>query len=188
MKKIILFLMAAGVVQIAQAKPSCLITTNSIAGVRVGMTLKQAIAQVPKAKLEMDWDGEGINYLAMRLPGADEQLLWLLPDDDLSEKQDLKRLPLKSKVNYLQTFNTACRNKEGYGPGVPLAKMLKAYGGFKDIEMSEIESREFVSFAAQPSEYSFQIDHTGIYKQGQRHTKRFQKNATILSVTVTPPY
>ena len=68
-----------------------------------------------------------------------------------------------------------------------VADVEKIYGKVTEISVSEIESREYVTFHRQPSWLTFRLNYTGVFSKGSRKTTRYQPNAKILSITIAHP-
>jgi hypothetical protein len=57
-------------------------------------------------------------------------------------------------------------------------------GPVREIMVSEIESREFITFERQPAWLTCRLDYTGLFPTGARMTKAYKPEARILSVAI----
>lgn len=156
---------------------SCVITSNSIAGVKVGIKVRDIKKVLPKAKLKRSSDGEGIALISVVVNG--KELMQAYADEEDSES----KINLSKKVVNLETFSPLCKTKDKIGVGVLTSVAAKQWGGVKEIMKSEIESREYITFKRQPKELGLRIDYSGIYKPGANTTTQYKKNSKIYSVS-----
>jgi len=59
------------------------------------------------------------------------------------------------------------------------------YGRVTDIVESEIESRQFITFAKQPAAFTFRLDYTGIFAGQSRHTTELRPGGKIHSIAIS---
>lgn len=156
---------------------SCVITSNSIAGVKVGIKVSDIKKVLPKAKLKRSSDGEGLALIAVLVNG--KELMQAYADEENPEAT----INLTKKVVRLETFNPLCKTKDNIGPSVLTSVAAKKWGGVKEIMKSEIESREYITFKRQSKGLELRIDYSGIYKEGANTTTRYKKNSKIYSVS-----
>lgn len=157
---------------------TCLITSNSIAGVKVGIKVGDIKKVLPRAQLKRDSDGEGIALITVVVNG--KELMQAYADEEDPES----KINLTKKIVHLETFNPACKTKDNIGAGVLTSVAAKQWGGVKEIMKSEIESREYITFKRQPKGLGLRIDYSGIYKTGENTTTKYKKNSKIYSVSI----
>lgn len=158
----------------------CEITATSIGPVKIGMTVKDARKALPQATFKVT---EGLDDLVILEAHVGKEQVWLSPlgDGPPPGRSLLDSTMLKS----LETFSEQCRDDNGVGPGTPLRDAASKLGGVKEIVMSEIESREYVTFGRQPKGRWYRIDYTGIFApESPSRTTDYQPEAKIMAVGV----
>ena len=156
---------------------SCTVTDSSMGPIRLGMTLAQAKQAAPEATFKREYDGEGIASVDVISDGV--SLINLVADDDEGETIDLTK-----RIMFMETFSRWCSTADGVHPDALVTDVEKILGKVTNIMLSEIESREFVSFERQPDKLTFRIDYTGIFEGDARNTKRFEPEAKIWSIGI----
>ncbi len=106
-----------------------------------------------------------------------------------NEEDREKPINENAKIENIEVWDSQFKTAEGVHAKMKLSEVEKIYGKVTKIIKSEIESREFAEFANQPKGLLFRLEapesDAGIYSEGQRETKRYSPNATILSITVS---
>lgn len=158
-------------------KPLCEIDENSIAGIPLGTTLQQVQELYPQAQFSSEPDADGTEWTVIKLNNAVEVFV----HTEETGKDD-------SPISYLETQSKACQTAEGVHPEMSVNAATQHYGAVEQIMLSEIEARQTVEFAAQPPEFSFRIDDTGIFdakdKTYPQISTAYQDNAKIVSISV----
>lgn len=156
-----------------------LVTSTSMGPVRLGMTLAEARASVPAASFKRSSDGDGAALVEITFGDEDHLVLW-------AEEED-PDLPIDGtrRIVTMFTFSRTFRTAEGVGPGDLVTDVIATYGPVREIERSEIESREFIAFARQPSWLTVRLDYTGVFPDGVRHTREFRPGARILALGIS---
>lgn len=159
------------------AKPLCEIDENSIAGIPLGTTLAQVRELFPQANVSTETDAEGASFFSIKLNPTLEVLAY-------TEEHDKADSP----ISYLETQSKICQTPEGIHPEMLVNDVVKKYGEVEQIMLSEIEARQTVEFAAQPPEFSFRIDDTGIFDENDKTypqiSSAYQDNAKIISISI----
>jgi hypothetical protein len=88
------------------------------------------------------------------------------------------------KIAFIRTSSPSCSTRLGVRPGSLVAEAEKRYGRVFKIVKSEIESREFARFKNQPKGLIFQLDYSGVFKDGQYETVSYRPEAKILSIAI----
>ncbi|HEY0997306.1 MAG TPA: hypothetical protein VGD77_15025 [Gemmatimonadaceae bacterium] len=89
------------------------------------------------------------------------------------------------RIQHLETFDSTLVTVEGVHVGSLVSDVEKVYGKVTSIDLSEIESRQYVSFERQPAGIQFRIDYTGEFPEGERRTTRYRSGARIYSISVS---
>jgi hypothetical protein len=91
-------------------------------------------------------------------------------------------------IEFIEVWSKNFQTAEGVRPAMKVAEVEKKYGKVKEIMISEIESREFATFANQPEGIQFRLlseDSTaGNYAKGESKTTRYAPNAYLFSIQV----
>lgn len=184
MKKIILVLafclLSVGAVA---AQGNFSITSNSVGVVRLGMTVNQARTALKGYKLKRTSDGEGVSLIEVSRNGKAMINLFA------GEADSGDAINGRAKIEYIEALDAAYKTADGVHPQMSVKDAEKKLGKLKKIEVSEIEQREFATFAQKPKNLSFLIrdeDHglDGIYAEGKKESAKTSHAARIYSISV----
>jgi hypothetical protein len=165
--------------QEATSPDARLISDHGIGGIRLGMTFDEARRALSTAKFERTSDGDGAALVEVSLAPNDSVTLWA-DEDDPDAPIDWSR-----KIGTIETFSAGFHTAEGVHPGSLVTDVEHAFGKTREIEQSEIESREYIFFEKQPAGLTFRLDYTGIFPAGSRRTTKFQPGGKIFSIAVS---
>jgi hypothetical protein len=157
------------------------ITAEGVGPIRLGQTLAEARRASPGTVFERRSDGEGV-ALVQVTRGRDTTLVVYAGEDDVGKPVDWSKT-----IERIEVFGSALATGQGVRPGALVADVEKIYGKVTEISVSEIESREYVTFHRQPSWLTFRLNYTGVFSTGSRKTTKYQPNAKILSITIAHP-
>lgn len=158
-----------------------LVTQSSIGPIQRGMSLEEARRVMPDATFERTTDAAGVALVAVNSGGNELFSLYAGEEDPESE------IAWGAKITHVQTFNSAYRTADGVHPGAQVEDVQRILGRVASISRSEIESREYVTFARQPPCLSFQLNYTGIFPNGSRVTTKFERSAEIYAINAYWP-
>ena len=170
----ILFTLALLAMPIAHA---CVITPHNIAGIQLGKTLAQVKHAYPQAKINSEADAEVGDITLITLPNNIE--IFALLDDNTSQ------------ITWLETPSPACHTANGIHPRMTLHDAEKTLGNVRDIEMSEVEMRQFARFAQQPKWLNIRVrggdfgNMPSAHFRLPLHSKKFRRDARIESLFIT---
>jgi ketosteroid isomerase-like protein len=156
-----------------------LITSAAMGKVRLGMRLDEARRAEPAARFERASDGDGAALVTVVFGAGDELVLWA-DEDDPDRPIDWSR-----PIVTITTFSTTFHTRDGIHPGSLVADVVSTLGPVIEIAVSEIESREFVTFERQPAWLTFRLNHTGRFVAGAPRTRQFEPGARILGVEIS---
>jgi hypothetical protein len=156
-----------------------LITASAMGHVRLRTTLDEARRALPAASFARTSDGDGAALVEITFGKDDSLTVWAEEDDAASPIDWSKRIVT------IETFSAAFHTREGVHPGSSVTEVIKLFGSIREIVESEIEARQYVTFARQPQSLTFRLDYTGIFSPGIRRTTRFAPNAKIWSIAIT---
>ena len=156
-----------------------LISESGIGSIRLEMTLDEARRAVPAAKFKRTSDGDGVALVEVRLAPGASIILWA------EEDQPEAAIEWSKRIKTIETFSPAFHTTEGVHPGSLVREVEKVFGKTREIVESEIESRQYISFDAQPKFLTLTLDYTGIFSAGTRRTKEFEPGAKIWSIGIS---
>lgn len=147
-----------------------LITDNSVGPVRLGITVAQARRALRGLTLSRTSDGEGIALIAVKRRKQTVMTLYA------GEQNPASRINERGKIEFIEVWSASYHTADGVHPKMPLREVEQKYGQLKQIILSEIEAREFATFATQPGRMQLRIADdngmAGIYNEGQNTTTR----------------
>jgi len=156
-----------------------LITASAMGRVRLGMILDEARRALPAASFSRTSDGDGAALVEIKF-GEDDFLTVSADEDDPSDPIDWSK-----RIVTIEDFSGAFHTREGIHRGSLVTEAARFFGPVLEIEKSEIESREYVTFARQPRALTFRLDYTGIFSPASRRTTQFQPGAKIWSIAIS---
>jgi hypothetical protein len=143
------------------------------------MTLAEARHMLPGAKFVRISDGDGVALVEVTFGEGDSVVVWAGEEDPDAP------IDWSGRILTLSTTSETFHTSQGIRPGALVVEVIKTLGPVREIVVSEIESREFIAFAAQPSWLVFRLDYSGIFASGARRTKAFKGGARILAISVS---
>ena len=141
------------------------------------MTLTDARQTLAGATFFRAYDGEGIGSVVVVL-GVDT-LMHVVAEGDEEESIDWSK-----PIAFMETFSAKCRTADGVHPRAFVRDVEKILGPITKVILSEIESRQFVTFERQPDWLTFRLDYTGIFDEGSRETQRVEPDGKIFSIAI----
>ena len=159
--------------------PAYVISAAGVGPIALGMTLEEARRAAPQARFERTQDGDGAALIGVTFP--DDQLLVIdAHEDDVSAPVDWTR-----RVEAIEAYGDQFRTSEGAHPGAMAHDLAKVFGPASTVDRSEIESREFVTFARQPDYLTIRLDSSsGQFDGHSRTINGLWTGATVLSIAV----
>ena len=143
------------------------------------MTLDSVRRALPDATFERTEDGVGAPFVAFKLVTDATVITWL------DENNPVGPLDFSQTVKQVETFDSTFVTPEGVHVGALVTDVEKVYGRTAEIILSEIESRQFISFERQPPHLTFRLDYSGEFTEGARRTTRYAPDARIFSIVVS---
>ncbi|WMP15956.1 hypothetical protein [Thiothrix lacustris] len=156
-----------------QAQDSYTITDTAAGPVQLGMLSSDILATLPGATAAIEQDGEGIEWMTVSLNG--ESLMNIMLDRTTHT------------ANLIRILSPRFITQSGVKVGENLQSVGEKLGGLTEIQWTEIEAREFATFAKTPATMIFQVigksDSTaGVYSNGDTITTVADSSATIQSI------
>lgn len=158
-------------------KYACTITDSTIFGLKIGDKVED-LKLISGIKLERTSDGDGAALISVKFDSDEVAIIWANEDN------------FESPINYLKsiitiiTNNPNCKMSNGIHPGSMLKDLEMIYGNNLTIQLSEIESREYVISNTIPYFLSFRVDGAGVFNK-EMQTKKYDRNAKISSISIT---
>ena len=164
------------------AQDRYLIRPYSAGPVSTGMTIAEARKALPGDSFKRTTDGEGLALVAVESKGELQMTLFAGEDDPD------KPIDPQAKIEYIEVFGKMYHTPFGVHPGMTIAEAETKAGKLKEIVTSEIEAREFATFANQPDEYNIRVlgknDTAGIYSARSNKAAKYSEGAYVFSVGV----
>jgi hypothetical protein len=160
-------------------KDGHLITASAMGRAQLNMTLGEARRVLLTASFARASDGDGAALVEV-VYGKDDSLVLWADEDDPATPIDWSR-----KIVTIETFSAAFHTREGVHPGSFVKDVVTLFGPVLEIVKSEIESRQYITFARQPEALTFRLDYTGVFASGARRTTRFEPDAKIWSIAIS---
>lgn len=164
------------------------ITSRGAGPIRFGMTVMQAKQAMRNAKFARSTDGDGAALIAVSQAG--KELLSLHTGED----DPARPINYRKKISYIEVRDRRYRTDTGISPGMRLAAVEQKLGPVRVVDWSEIESREYVTFARQPKGMSFRVmspdGSVGVYPKDTgppAKSKKYTPGSTIFSIILTGP-
>jgi hypothetical protein len=154
----------------------CTITEHGIGPIQLGMTLLEARRAFPGATFSRGEDGDGVALIVVSVQKSVVMTLF-------AGEQD-KNSPINwsKKIVFIRTSSPSCSTGLDVRPGSLVAEAEKRYGKVVKIVKTEIESREFAEFKNHPKGLIFQLDYSGVFREGQHETVSYRpERATSLT-------
>ena len=174
-----LFFLGGGAVS---AQTNRLITNNSVGNLRIGMTVAEARRALPGFKFSRGSDGEGIALIEV---GRRKRLHMTVFAGEIDPDKPIDE---NAKIELIEVLDSRYRTARGVFPRMRVSGVEKRMGKLKNILLSEIEAREFGTFANQPDGVDIRLQArngtAGVYGNGQSQTMRYSSSAYVFSIIV----
>lgn len=155
-----------------------LISSTGIGPIWLGASLDSIGKRTKDLDVARTSDGEGVALIEIPL-GLDTVIAYTGEEDPASSVNMTK--PILS----LETMTPGFQTSVGIHAGSLVSDVESVYGRITRIEKSEIEAREYITFANQPAGMIFRLDHgSGVFDEGSPTTTRLVPRARIFSITV----
>ena len=150
--------------------------TNEAAGpVQLGMSSAEILSSFPTVTAKTEKDGEGITWMTLSLKG--ENLMSVLLDE------------YDHTAVLVRVVSPKFVTEQGVRVGENLHSAGEKLGGLTEIQWTEMESREFASFANGSKNIDFQVAATdgtaGVYNDNETITTVIAPKAYIHSIWLT---
>ena len=164
--------------QVFPVEKEILISPAGIGPIRLGLTLDSIAKTTPNLDPARTSDGDGVALVEIPL-GLDTVVVYT-GEEDASAAVDLAK-----PIVAIETMTPGFQTSELIHAGSMVTDAESVYGKVVKVEKSEIESREYVTFAQQPPNMTFRLDHgSGIFEPGSSTTTELKPRSRIFSITV----
>ncbi|WGZ94937.1 MAG: hypothetical protein QJT81_02830 [Candidatus Thiothrix putei] len=148
------------------------ITDTGAGTIQLGMLSTDIQAAMPGVTVTLEQDGEGIEWMTLNMNG--ENLMNIMLDRSTHT------------ANLIRILSPRFVTAQGVKVGENLQSVGEKLGGLKEIQWTEIESREFATFTHAPATMVFQVignnGTAGVYPNGETITTIAASSATIHSI------
>ncbi len=148
------------------------ITDTGAGAIQLGMLATDIPAAMPGVTVAIEPDGEGIEWMSLTMNG--EHLMSIMLDRSTQT------------VNLIRILSPRFVTAQGVKVGENLQSVGEKLGGLKEIQWTEIESREFATFNNAPVTMVFQViandGPAGVYPSGEVIANTAASSATIHSI------
>lgn len=166
----------------AASVPNRLITRQAAGPVRLGMTVAEARRALPGFTLSRTSDGEGLALIAVERAG---KMIMTVYAGEVNPKT---RLNERARIEYIEVWDQSYHTAAGVHPKMQLREVVQKYGELKEIVVSEIEAREYATFAQQPVGIQLRLmaddGMAGVYGEEERSTTRYSPSAHVFSISI----
>lgn len=156
-----------------------LIDATGVGPVKLGMTLEVVRKTLPSAKIERTSDGEGVALVEITIAPGSAMTVYT------GEENPEAQINLSRSIILIETFSETFNTAERVHPGSPVSAVEKIYGKTKSVDMSEIESREYITFERQPDKLTFRLDRMGMLPNDSGPPRNAGTQGIIFSISVS---
>ena len=178
MRFFLLTFILLGTVTLVQAQRNFEITRNSAGGIRLGMTLEQARRTLPNCKLLRTEDGEGIALVGVICSGR-EVMSFYAGEEDRDAKVNWKR-----RIEFIEVWDKRFKTTDGVHPEMLVRDAEKILGRVREIVITQIESREFVTFRKVRKGIEYRT-YGGIYTRPSFTTTKYERGSRLHSIQIS---
>jgi len=188
------FFVLAAPVQ-SQTSSAGLITETSVGPVRLGMTVAQARTALPGLALGRTTDGEGIALIAVKRGATTLMTLYA------GERNPASPIDERAVIEFVEAQSAGYRTAAGVYPTMPLRDAERKYGKLEEITLSEIEAREYATFANQPAGIRLRVradngttissgaprpfSMVGSYADGQMRANSYTPSSYVFGISIS---
>ncbi len=179
---LVFFLLVARASSQAQVPTTILSAAKpSVGGIHVGMTLRDAIRMLKAEYYSHALSGDygWFTQIHDTYSGDHNVLLSLWSDAD----QDYI-INYDAVISNISVHSPEFKTLEGVHVGMKLKEVEKRLGTLERIFTSEPTYEQYAVFANQPKGIAFKVL-GGVFRDGQRETQKFDKQAAIYSIELT---
>jgi len=148
------------------------VTDTSAGAIHLGMLSTDIPGAMPGVNAAVEQDGDGIEWMTLKMNG--EALMNIMLDRSTHT------------ANLIRILSPRFVTEQGVKVGENLQSVGEKLGGLKEIQWTEIESREFATFNNAPVTMVFQViantGTAGVYPSGDTLTNVAASSATIHSI------
>lgn len=173
---LVLIILSSALVAVAQR--NFRITSEAAGGIRLGMTLEQARRALPDCSFRRTEDGEGIALVGVRCHKREIISLYA------GEENRYAKVNWRRHIEFIEVWDKRFKTKDGVHPDMYLRDAEKILGKVREILITQIESREFVTFGRVRKGIEYRT-YGGIYERPKVTTTKYEPGSRIHSIQVT---
>lgn len=175
---VLLFILVVCSASFAYSQRNFAITNNSAGGVKLGMTVAQARRALRICRFKRTSDGEGVALIAITCPNRRNIIVFA--DEDYVDAP----IAWQHRIEFIEVFDRRFKTEDGVHPGMPLRTAERILGKVKEIIITQIESREFVTFRKVRKGIEYRT-YGGIYTRPSVTTTKYEPGSGIFSIQVS---
>ena len=160
------------------AQKNFTITNNAAGGIRLGMTVGQARSALPDCSFRRTEDGEGVALIGVRCHKREIMSLYAG-----EEGRDAK-VNWRRRIEFIEVWDKRFKTKDRVHPDMYLRNAERILGKVREILITQIESREFVTFGRVRKGIEYRT-YGGIYTRPNVTTTKYEPGSRIHSIQVT---
>lgn len=154
------------------------IDRDSAGGIRLGMRVSQARHDLPECRFKRGSDGEGIALIDVSCRGKHVISLYA-GEENVERKIDWNR-----RIEFIEVWDRRFKTADGVHPGMTIRKAEQILGKVREIEIIQIESREFVTFRKVRKGIVYRT-YGGIYTRPNVTTTKYEPGSRLHSIQVS---
>ena len=164
---------------------SCIITNNSIAGVRLGMTYNEIKKAIPDAEIEFSVGAHWPSAMSVKLGEEVLMMAWSKSLASIYTRNNQTSLNLDEQITHIRTFSDKCKMTNNIGPGTLVSNAATVFNGIDYIEVQNEVSYKGIYFNNYPKNMKFEISGNKIRKKKSHYlTNEFSAETKIYSITL----
>jgi hypothetical protein len=146
-------------------------------GAKVGTTVAQARNSMKGCKFSRSSDGEGIALINVHCRGVNTLTLYA------GEDEVEKPINFRARIEIIEVWDKRFRTAQGVHVGMRVADAERRLGKVKEIVLTPIESREYITFSKKTLNISYRF-YGGIYPPQKAFTKKYERGSKLWSIVV----
>ncbi len=170
-------------------EPNYLITSDSVGGIRLGMTIREARNLLKGTELIRGED-EGMDIIEVML--GNKALMYFFAEKG-NPNYDAP-IDENTKITRITVIDSRYATAAGIHTGMKITEVEREYGLLKEIVLYELDESEHAAFSNQPGNFDFTVAQPGAYREGVRAgiyrrddytTTSYNPNAIVSAITVS---
>lgn len=154
------------------------IDSQGAGGAKLGMTVAQARKIMMGCRFFRGSDGEGIALIDVNCRGVRTMTLYAGEESDVE-----KPINFHARIEIIEIWDKRFRTAQGVHVEMRVADAERRLGKIKEIILTPIESREFITFSKSTPNISYRF-YGGVYAPRSTVTTEYEPGARLWSIQV----